>query len=161
MQREFAPRVKAYLERGGTPAASAEELAQEAMVLLWKKSASFDPARAGVSTWIFTIARNLRIDRYRHQGGDEDGVIDLEGEDPADPAASPEEQLDTLQRESRIRVALKQLSPEQAQIIQLSYYAEKPHAAIAGALSIPLGTVKSRLRLAVSKLRHLLDAIEP
>lgn len=164
--KHLAPRVKAYLVRGGTSAASAEELAQEAMVLLWKKAATFDPARAGVSTWIFTIARNLRIDRYRHHrsnaGSNEDGgAIDLHNHDPADPAASPDEDLGARQREALVRAALKQLSADQAQVIQLSYFAEKPHAAIAGDLRIPLGTVKSRIRLAVAELRRLLEAAEP
>ena len=154
--KHFAPRVMAYLVRGGTSAASAEELAQETMVLLWRKAASFDPARAGVSTWIFTIARNLRIDRYRHQGsgeGDDGGAIDLEHDDPADPAASLDEHLGARQREGRVRAALKQLSPDQARIIQLSYYDEKPHAGIARDLCIPLGTVKTRLRDGMMRLR--------
>ena len=86
--KHFAPRVATYLVRGGTPAATAEELAQETMVALWRKAASFDPARAGVSTWVFTIARNLRIDRHRRQGDDDRAdAIDDGGDDAADPAA--------------------------------------------------------------------------
>jgi RNA polymerase sigma factor (sigma-70 family) len=162
--KHFAPRVKAYLVRGGTALASAEELAQETMVLVWRKAASFDPARAGCATWIFTIARNLRIDRHRQQGGAIDGedanAVDLDGHDPADPDAAPDDRLDARQRERRIRAALQQLSPDQARIIQLSYYAEKPHASIASDLCLPLGTVKSRIRLAVNNLRRLLEASE-
>jgi len=161
--KHFAPRIATYLARAGTPAASAEELAQEAMVMLWRKAASFDPARAGVSTWVFTIARNLRIDRHR-RGGDADDAgdgaeADLDGH--ADPAASPEEELDARQRERLIRAALRRLSPEQARVLHLSYFAESPHAEIARELSIPLGTVKSRIRLAMINLRRLIDATEP
>ena len=161
--KHFAPRVATYLVRGGTPAASAEELAQEAMVVLWRKAATFDPARAAVSTWIFTIARNLRIDRHRRAGsagldGDDTDAADVE--EHADPSASPGERLDTLQRERRVRSAMRRLSPEHARVLQLSYFAETPHSEIARDLGIPLGTVKSRIRLAVNHLRRLLDAPE-
>jgi RNA polymerase sigma factor (sigma-70 family) len=163
--KHFAPRVTAYLLRAGTPAASAEELAQETMVMLWRKAASFDPARAAVSTWIFTIARNLRIDRHRRAGVHVDGAderaLDLDEHDPVDPAGSPDERLDTRQRERRVRAALQRLAPEQARILHLFYFAEQAHAAIAGELGLPLGTVKSRIRLAVSHLRRLIDAPEP
>ena len=161
--KHFAPRVVTYLVRGGTPAASAEELAQEAMVVLWRKAASFDPARAGVSTWVFTIARNLRIDRHRRangaDGADHDSDADLDAQ--PDPAASPGEQLDARRRESRIHAALRRLSPEQARVLHLSYFAEAPHAEIARELDLPLGTVKSRIRLAMINLRRLVDATEP
>jgi len=161
--KHFAPRIVTYLVRGGTPLATAEELAQEAMVVLWRKAASFDPARAGVSTWLFTIARNLRIDRHR-RGGDSDDAGDGAEADldaHSDPAPSPDEQLDARQREGRIRAALRRLSPEQARVLHLSYFAESPHAEIARELDIPLGTVKSRIRLAMINLRRLIDATEP
>ena len=161
--KHFAPRVVTYLVRGGTAPASAEELAQEAMVVLWRKAASFDPARAGVSTWVFTIARNLRIDRYRRGGGavdaGDDADIDLDAH--PDPAASPDDRLDARQREQRVHAALRQLSPEQARVLHLSYFAEAPHAEIARELCLPLGTVKSRIRLAMINLRRLIDATEP
>ena len=158
--KHFAPRVTTYLARGGTPAASAEELAQETMVVLWRKAASFDPARAGVSTWVFTIARNLRIDRHRRGELEiaEAGGVELEAH--ADPAESPDELLGAVQRERRVRAALRKLAPEQARVLQLSYFADQPHAEIARDLCIPLGTVKSRIRLAMNNLRRLIDAPE-
>jgi len=159
--KHFAPRVATYLARGGTPAATAEELAQETLVAVWRKAASFDAARAGVSTWVFTIARNLRIDRHRRDGdADHPEALDDEGDDAADPAPAPDERLATLERERRIRAALRRLPPEQSLILQLSYFAEQPHASIARDLSIPLGTVKSRIRLAMQHLRRLIDAPE-
>ena len=158
--KHFAPRVVTYLVRGGTPAASAEELAQEAMVALWRKAATFDPARAGVSTWVFTIARNLRIDRHR-RGGDGGDHADVDLDAQPDPAAAPDDVLDARQQERRIHAALRRLSPEQARVLHLSYFAEAPHAEIARELDLPLGTVKSRIRLAMINLRRLIDATEP
>ena len=162
--KHFAPRVAAYLRRGGTPAASAEDLAQEAMAILWRKSAGYDPARGSVATWIFTIARNLRIDRHRRDGTSAWSFIDgedAERPDHPDPAASPEEQLAARQREARVRSALRQLSREQARVLQLSYFTESPHSEIARELGIPLGTVKSRIRRALITLRRLIDATPP
>ena len=163
--KHFAPRVTAYLVRAGSAPAQAEELAQEAMVTLWRKAASFDAARAGVSTWVFTIARNLRIDRHRRDGaaldGDDSRALDLDDHDAADPAPTPDDRLGTRQREERIRAALRCLSREQATIVQLSYFAEQPHSSIARELALPLGTVKSRIRLAMGNLRRLLEATEP
>jgi RNA polymerase sigma factor (sigma-70 family) len=160
--KHFAPRVAAYLVRGGTPPATAEELAQETMVALWRKASAFDPSRAGVATWLFTIARNLRIDRHRRTGGadvEKEGEFDVD--EHADAAAGPDERLDALQREQRVRAALRRLSPEHARVLQLFYFAESAHAEIARDLDIPLGTVKSRIRRAVLHLRRLIEAPEP
>ncbi len=156
----FAPRVKGYLMRGGLPAAAAEELAQETMVVLWRKAATFTAAKGGVATWIFTIARNLRIDRHRQHPEVEHDAADLE-DTSVDPAARPDDALDARQRENCVRHALCQLPAEQVCVIQLSYYAERPHERIAQELDLPLGTVKSRIRLAVRSLRRVLDMGEP
>jgi len=158
--KHFAPRVKAYLMRSGTPEGLAEELAQEAMVTVWRKASMFDPERASASTWIFTIARNLRVDQFRrHDSHMADGQ-DPEGNEAPDPQPLPDEQLLAKQRELGMRKALSQLSAEQAQVLRLSFYEEQPHARIASELGIPLGTVKSRVRLAVQHLRRLLDGFE-
>ncbi len=150
----FAPRVKAYLMRLGAGGAVAEDLAQEAMLSVWRKAALFDPQKAAASTWIFTIARNLRIDAIRKERRPE--------LDPDDPALQPQaerqadETMDWAQAEVRLRAALAELPREQAQIIALSFLAEKPHSAIASELGLPLGTVKSRIRLAMARLRQAL-----
>jgi RNA polymerase sigma factor (sigma-70 family) len=160
--RHFAPRVKAYLMRGGTAEGLAEELAQEALVSVWRKAQAFDAAQAGVSTWIFTIARNLRIDHFRRQGhgalsyGEDIDTVELH-----DDAPPLDEQLRTGRREQGVRLAFAQLSAEQAQVLHLSFYEEQPHARIAEVLRIPLGTVKSRVRLALNHLRRLLGELEP
>ena len=151
----FAPRVKSYLLRLGVPAAAAEELAQETLLLVWRKAAQFDPARAGASTWIFTIARNLRIDALRR-----DRPLPQADPTDAEPQAGPEAELSCAQREARLRTALGALPAEQAEIVRLSYFSEEPQTAIAERLGVPLGTVKSRLRLALGRLRGLLEDLQ-
>jgi len=148
----FAPRVKSYMLRLGAPPEAAEELAQEALLTVWRKAGAFDPARAAASTWIFTIARNLRIDALRR-------IRPLPAEDPADAPPEPETPDAVLaagQDQVRLRQAIGALSHEQAEVIRLSFYSDQPHAEIAAALGLPLGTVKSRLRLAIARLRALL-----
>ncbi|MDA8457125.1 sigma-70 family RNA polymerase sigma factor [Acidovorax sp. GBBC 3334] len=155
----FAPRVKSYLMRLGTLEGVAEDLTQEAMVNMWRRAATFDPAHAGVSTWVFTIARNLRIDHLRRKGNQLSESD--EGQDLAMDDAGPEEQTYAAQRESDVRRALGLLSPDQAQVLRRSFFDEQPHAQIADELGIPLGTVKSRVRLAVRHLHRLLGSHAP
>jgi RNA polymerase sigma-70 factor (ECF subfamily) len=161
--RHFAPRLKSFLVRSGSSEAVAEELAQEAMVQLWRRASSFDPARAQVSTWLYTIVRNLRIDHQRRQFGRAEVDAELSDDEAlgADAGMEPEVQMLAAQRERGVRRALEALPPEQAQVLRLSFYEEHAHPAIAKALGIPLGTVKSRIRLAVTQLRRLLDGLEP
>jgi len=166
--KHFAPRVKAHLMRAGVDPELAEDLAQETMVNVWRKAASFDAARAQLSTWIFTIARNLRIDQLRRQRDANAAHEANEGADNVDllaqvahDAARPDEQLDAARREGAVREALRQLAPEQVQILRLAFYDEQSHARIASDLNVPLGTVKSRIRLAVGHLRRLLQGMEP
>lgn len=151
----FAPRIKAYLQRAGTDEAMADELAQEALLAVWRKADSFDGTRATAATWIFTIARNLRIDRFRKQWRD----VPLGDETPetVDEAAMPDDSLSDAERGARVREALRRLPPEQLKVIELSFFEEQPHAEIAQSLGIPLGTVKSRIRIAMAKLRDLVS----
>jgi RNA polymerase sigma-70 factor (ECF subfamily) len=156
----FAPRIKAYMQRSGASEASAEELAQETMLMVWRKAALFDPASSGASAWIFTIARNLRIDSHRRAArGGMTEVLDIDLEFQVDERPQPDSQMATSQSEQRIRSALAQLSPEQMRVVELSFYEDKAHAEIAQMLGIPLGTVKSRLRLAMNRLRNLLSEL--
>jgi RNA polymerase sigma-70 factor (ECF subfamily) len=150
----YAPRIKAYALRLGATRELAEDIAQETMLALWRKAAGFDPTRASAEAWIFAIARNLRIDAVRRARFVENG-------EPPREHASPEPGSDILigaaQYAARLRVALTSLPPEQAEVVRLSFFDDRPHAEIEDALGIPLGTVKSRLRLAMAKLRALLD----
>lgn len=152
--RFYAPRLKAYMRKLGTPEDMAEELAQEAMATVWRKSHLFDAEKAGAGTWIFSIARNLRIDAFRRQRRPE-----IELDDPTfmpDEPASPETELDHGQQARAVRAALATLPQEQATIVHLSFFEDRPHAEIAEQLGIPLGTVKSRMRLAFQRFRKAL-----
>lgn len=158
----FAPRLKAFLMRGGLDEARAEELAQEAMVTLWRRASTFDPARARVSTWLYTIARNLRIDHERREAGI---VVDMPEDwdpeqQPADAHLTPDELLDATQRSRAVQRALGELPAEQARLLRLNFFEEHAHSRIAEDLGIPLRTVKSRIRLAVAQLRRTLEAME-
>ena len=150
----YAPRVKAYLKRLGAGESLAEDLSQEVMLTVWRKAASYDPAKAAVGTWIFTIARNLRIDAIRRERRPE-----LDPDDPAfAPSAplSPELEIDTARQQERVRTALRELPEDQAKVVTLAFYDGKSHGEIASQLAIPLGTVKSRLRLAFRRVRGIL-----
>ncbi|GLR67014.1 RNA polymerase sigma factor [Acidocella aquatica] len=160
LYEHFAPRVKSYLLRLGAGAGQAEELAQEALLSVWAKAAYFDPEKASVATWVFTIARNLHIDarrRERTPGGMAAGLeVMLEEAAPAQDAADM--LLMALEQQERLRSAVLTLPADQAEVVRLCFFQDKPHAEIERELGIPLGTVKSRLRLALARLRRLLDA---
>jgi len=152
----YAPRVKAYLKRLGASDSLADDLVQEVMLTVWRKAESYDPAKAGVGTWIFTIARNLRIDAVRRERHP-----DLDPDDPLlvpDPEPLPDRAVQATQEESDVREALRDLPADQIQVINLAFYEGKSHGEIAAALAIPLGTVKSRLRLAFRRVRGRLGA---
>jgi len=149
----FAPRVKGFLMKSGADAALAEECAQDVMVTLWNKAAQFDPARASVSTWIFTIARNRRIDFLRKQ----------RRPDPEDltwgPAPEPD-QADVLalqQDTDRLGAAMQKLPEAQRDLIEKAYFRDLSQSEIAALTGLPLGTIKSRIRLALDRLRHALQ----
>lgn len=150
----FAPRLKTYVMRLGASPAMAEELVQETMLTLWRRAESFDPRQASATTWIFTIARNKRIDALRRESRPE-----LDPDDPA-LAVTPEAPADAIlaasEYETILRRAITALPQEQAELLRICYYGDKSHRQIAEETGIPLGTVKSRLRLALSRLRQAL-----
>jgi RNA polymerase sigma-70 factor, ECF subfamily len=154
----FAPRVKAYLWKQGASDSQAEEIAQETMLSVWRKAELYDPGAASAATWIFTIARNLRIDAGRRERrGGAIRVSDVEAEFEVDDAPLPDARLTAAQSEARVRAALTTLSSDQLDVIRMSFFEDRAHGEIARTLQIPLGTVKSRLRLAMNRLRELLD----
>lgn len=148
----FAPRVKGYLIRLGANPQLAEDLAQDCMVSIWRRAASFDPRKAKASTWIFVIARNAWIDRLRRERVELAYQASLDTTEVSDEEA-PDDAVVRRQAESEIEAALERLSDEQREVVRLSFFEERPHSEIAERLSLPLGTVKSRLRLALAKLR--------
>jgi RNA polymerase sigma-70 factor (ECF subfamily) len=153
----FAPRIKTFMQRSGADERGADELAQETLLAVWSKAKLFDPQSAGAAAWIFTIARNLRIDglrRRKRTPTQDTAEIDLEFQ--VDDGPLPDAGLAASELESRVRNALSVLPEDQLRVVELSFFEEKAHAEIAETLRIPLGTVKSRLRLAMNRLRSLL-----
>lgn len=148
--RHFAPRVKAYLMKSGASEALAEECTQEAMATVWRKVHLFDPSRASVSTWIFTIARNRRIDHVRRMRRPEPEDL------PWGPEAEPDQaDVVSLQQETeKLAHALGQLPEKQRRLVEKAYFGDLTHSEIAAETGLPLGTIKSRLRLALERLRH-------
>lgn len=151
----FGPRLKAYLMRIGADEAMAEEVAQDVMVTLWRKANLFDRSKSSVATWLFRIARNRRIDVLRRKRAINVDTQTLVIEDESLP--DPVETLDEETRQARIREALKQLPPEQLQLVELAFFTELSHSQISEETGLPLGTVKSRIRLAFGRLRRILD----
>ena len=150
----YAPRIKSFLQRRGADAATAEELAQEALLAVWRKAAQFDPGRATAGAWIFAIARNLHIDWQRR------ARRAVPAPDPTDdppPDASADDVLAADQRARRLHDAIAALPAEQSEALRLAYFDERSHSEVETALAIPLGTVKSRLRLAMARLRAALE----
>lgn len=146
----FAPRLKSFLMKSGASPDLAEECAQEVMVTLWNKAHLFDPTKASVSTWIFTIARNRRIDLLRKQKRPEPEELPWGPEPEPDQA----EAIGLQQETEKLGQALATLPAEQRKLIERAYYGELSHSEIAAETGLPLGTIKSRIRLALDRLRH-------
>ena len=148
--RHFAPRIKAFLMRSGADEGMAEECAQDVMATLWRKAHQFDPGRASAATWIFTIARNRRIDAIRKQRRPE----------PEDLIWGPDhepDQADALamqQETDQLVEAIAALPQKQRALIEKAYFNDLSHREIAEQTGLPLGTIKSRIRLALERLRH-------
>jgi RNA polymerase sigma factor (sigma-70 family) len=149
---QIAPRLKAYLVRSGAVASQADELVQEVMLMVWHRADSFDPAQSAAATWIFTIARNKRIDAIRRDRRPEFDPEDLALVPDRAPAA--DRSIETAQESARLRDAILKLPAEQAELLRLAYFEDQPHTMIAQQSGLPLGTVKSRLRLAMGRLRR-------
>ena len=146
----FAPRVKAFLMKSGADPQMAEECSQEVMATVWRKAHLFDPSRASASTWIFTIARNKKIDAIRKQNRPEPEQLY-----PDQDYEPDQESVVELQQETeRLTLALGELPEKQRVLVEKAYLGELSHSEIAEITGLPLGTIKSRIRLALEKLRH-------
>lgn len=145
----FAPRLKAMMIRGGLPAGAADDVVQDVMLSVWRKAGQFDPHRAEASAWIYRIARNRQIDLARRQPQPQIEMLDPSSA-PVDPA-----QLLALREEAGLlRTALNRLNPEQNMAIQQAYMDDLPQSEISRQTGLPLGTIKSRIRLGLERLRH-------
>jgi RNA polymerase sigma-70 factor, ECF subfamily len=154
----YAPRLKSYMMRQGADPNTAEELAQETLLTVWRKAGLYSGEKGSATTWIFTIARNLRIDRLRREltwvalpdGHDEEPSAD----------ALPDELLSEQERKVRVQAALANLPADQHEVVSLSYVEGLSHSEIAERLGLPLGTVKSRMRLAYHKIRESVEDLK-
>lgn len=154
----FAPRIKGYLMQQGADDSLAEEVAQDVMVTLWRKAELFDSKKSSASTWLFRIARNRRIDLLRRKKTSE-----LDPEDPSLHPSAPadvSEEMDARLREERVRHALGTLPEEQRKVVELAFFSSLSHSEISEKTNLPLGTVKSRIRLAFGRLRQAIEADE-
>ncbi len=148
--RYFAPRIKAYVMRAGADSAAAEEIMQEVMLTIWRRAGQFNPDLAAVSTWVFTIARNKRIDALRRERFPAAEIETPVMADAADRA------FEDAENGTRLQAALRTLPPTQSALLEMAYFQDKSHHAIANETKLPLGTVKSRIRLGLNKLRDAL-----
>lgn len=149
--RRYSGKIRGFLAKGGASIPEAEEATQEVFVTIWRKAALFDPAKAGASTWIYTIARNKRIDMIRRTRRAEP-----DPQDPSflpDPVQSSEATVSGTERDLRVRAAILALPEDQLRVIRLAFFNGLSHSEIAAELGVPLGTVKSRLRLSFARLR--------
>lgn len=153
---EYGSRVRNFMMRQGADPETAEELAHETLVTVWRKAGLYNASKGSATTWIYTIARNLRTDHIRRrrvwQELTEEHSATLPSEDlPAD------DMVDERQRQARVQAVIKELPPEQVEVVMLAFVEGLAHGEIAARLSLPLGTVKSRIRLAYQKLRTGLE----
>jgi RNA polymerase sigma-70 factor, ECF subfamily len=153
----FAPRVKSFMMRKGANAEQAEDLVQETMISVWGKAQLYTRDRGSASTWIFTIARNLRIDRLRREKANL--YSDLEGFDAPSDDPGIDDALGRFEEDGLVAKALAEIPEEQRELLIMSYVDDIPQSEIAARLKIPLGTVKSRMRLGYRRLRKLLENV--
>ncbi|WP_240221861.1 sigma-70 family RNA polymerase sigma factor [Rheinheimera hassiensis] len=157
----FAPRLKAFGMKMFGNEQQALEMVQDTMLNVWKKAALFDASRGCASTWIFTIARNVRFDMLRKKQSRKDDVsaddLWLNGEYPEPEADNDASQWDTQLLMDKLAPHFTSLPPAQREVMEKVYLQEKTHQEVSDELAIPLGTVKSRIRLALDRLREALD----
>ena len=159
LYNEYAPRVKNYMMRQGADAAIAEELAQETLMTVWRKASQYSSDRGTAAAWIFTIARNLRIDRLRKDVRWQ-SLPDEQAEAIPSEAAGPDEAVLENQRRVRVQAALADLPVDQRTVVTLAYIEGLSHSEIAEKLATPIGTIKSRMRLAYQKVRDALEDLQ-
>lgn len=153
----FAPRVKAVLLKAGSNESQAEDLMQDVMMTVWRKAKLYAPERGSVNAWVFTVARNARIDLLRRASSRPyDDVYEIELESDV---ASGEDNMFETERAEQVSEALAELPEDQRQIIELGFIEDMSQSEIAEKLSLPLGTVKSRMRLAYGKMKSKLEAV--
>jgi len=145
----FAPRIMGYLVSSGTNRAISEEITQEVLSVVWQKAYQFDQKVANVSTWIFTIARNKRIDRVRKNENPYYNLTDLIDSLYSNSSAQNQE------IEEGIDDILSELNEEEKKLLKMNFLEGKSHKMISKETKTPLGTIKSRIRSALHKMRGI------
>jgi RNA polymerase sigma-70 factor (ECF subfamily) len=156
---EFGPQIRHYMMRQGADAATADELTQETLLAVWRKAGLYTPAKGTPATWMFSIARNLRIDRLRKEFCWQELSEEIAEATPSEDAA-PEDTASERQRQARVQAVLASLPGEQRDVVTAAFIDGLSQTEIAGRLALPLGTVKSRLRLAYQKVRAALEDLK-
>jgi len=151
----FAPRLKGFVMRSGARSAMAEDIVQDVMLTVWRKAAQFDPARAQVSAWIYQIARNRQIDVIRKESRPMPELLEVEPDSECDASVI----VEVEQEAAVLKQALAQLKPGQRDIVERAYLGEFSHQEISAQTGLPLGTIKSRIRLGLERLRHELKEL--
>lgn len=146
----YAPRLKGFVMRTGTGSAQAEEIVQDVMLTVWRKAHLFDPQRAQVSSWIYQVARNRQIDIVRR----ESRPVPEELKPPESTEEDASQIIALDQEAQKLRQALASLKPGQREMVEKAYLGDLTHAEIRAETGLPLGTIKSRIRLGLEKLRH-------
>ncbi|SHH79128.1 RNA polymerase, sigma-24 subunit, RpoE [Cognatishimia maritima] len=155
----YAPRLKGFVMRSGVSAAQAEEIVQEVMLTVWRKAHLFDPHRAQVSSWIYQIARNRQIDVLRKESRPMPEELSEELKDGGSPQEDASQIMAVEQEAQTLRMALARLKPGQREMVEKAYLGELSHSEIQAETGLPLGTIKSRIRLGLEKLRHELKEL--
>lgn len=153
----YAPRIKAFMLKQKADAELAEDLMQETMLTVWNKAGQFASWRGSLATWIFTIARNKRIDRFRRQGTRH--YVDVDELEFADDSPDGEDRMLAGERDRLVGEAARKLPDDQKEVIRLAFAEELSQSEIAARLGLPLGTVKSRMRLAYQRIRKELEDV--
>lgn len=156
---EFGPQIRHYMMRQGADAATADELMQETLLAVWRKAGLYTPAKGTPATWMFSIARNLRIDRLRKETCWQELSEEVVEATPSEEAA-PDEAVSEGQRKARVQAVLACLPADQREVVTLAFIDGLSQSEIAARLTLPLGTVKSRLRLAYQKVRAALEDLK-
>lgn len=155
----YAPRLKGFLMKRGANAETAEEIVQETLISVWAKAPSFDAGKGSPSTWVFTIARNLRIDRTRREMSRQPPP-DYEDIEPLYEPPAGDDAMISKEEGELVQEAIAELPADQLEVIRLAYVEDRSQSEIASHLGVPLGTVKSRMRLAYQRLREKLDSLK-
>lgn len=147
----YSPRIRSVMIKQGCSGELADEIAQETLLKVWRKAAMFNPDKGSVASWVFTIARNLKIDRFRKELPWQKLPEDFD-QIPSD-CQQADEIVSENQRRDQLLLVLETLPKEQRQIVTMSFLEGQSHGEIAKTLDLPLGTVKSRMRLAATKIK--------